>query len=138
MTGETDSGKSISVTSTLLPRKSNLAIAHAAATPNAQLHGTAIATTISVSRSAASASGSASAAQYTAAPFERAPASTNASGSTSTSATNAIATAISSPRSHAACDMAARRTSTGGRIEYPVAAVIASRVDAGPSTPAAR
>ena len=41
--GDTENGRSISVISTLLPRNSNLAIAHAAATPNTRFSGTAIA-----------------------------------------------------------------------------------------------
>ena len=49
----------MSVTRTLLPRNSNLAIAQAAATPNTRLSGTAIEATRSVRRIAASASGSA-------------------------------------------------------------------------------
>ena len=52
MTGETANGRSISVTSRLLPRKSNLAIAQAAATPKTGLSGTAIAATSRVSRTA--------------------------------------------------------------------------------------
>ena len=50
ITGDTENGRSISVISTLLPRKSNLAIAQAAATPNTRLSGTAIAAVSSVSR----------------------------------------------------------------------------------------
>ena len=46
-----------------LPRNSNLAIAHAAATPNTRLSGTAIAAVSSVSRTAAQASGSCKALQ---------------------------------------------------------------------------
>lgn len=48
MTGDTENGKSISVSSRFLPRNSNLAIAHAAATPNTTFSGTAIAATVSV------------------------------------------------------------------------------------------
>ena len=58
MTGETENGRSISVVSTLLPRKSNLAIAHAAATPNVRFSGTAMAAASSVSLIADTASGS--------------------------------------------------------------------------------
>ena len=56
-TGETEKGRSTRVMSRLLPRKSNLAIAHAAHIPNTRLKGTAIAATVSVSRSADCASG---------------------------------------------------------------------------------
>ena len=58
ITGLTENGRSISVRSRFLPRKSNLAIAHAAAMPNAQFSGTEIAAATSVRRIAASASGS--------------------------------------------------------------------------------
>ena len=58
MTGDTENGRSISVISKLLPGKLNLAMAHAAATPNTRLSGTAIAAVSSVRRIAASASGS--------------------------------------------------------------------------------
>jgi hypothetical protein len=58
MTGDTANGRSISVTSALLPRNSNFAIAHAAATPKIMLSGTVIAATNSVSLTAAKASGS--------------------------------------------------------------------------------
>ena len=51
------------VISTCLPRKSNFAIAHAAATPNTMLSGTATAAASKVSRIAASASGSLTAAK---------------------------------------------------------------------------
>ena len=43
ITGDTANGRSISVISTLLPRKSNLAIAQAAARPNTRFSGTQIA-----------------------------------------------------------------------------------------------
>ncbi len=57
MTGETAKGKSMSVINVLLPRNSNFAIAHAAATPKTRLKGTAIAATVSVSFTAAQAVG---------------------------------------------------------------------------------
>ena len=63
MTGETENGRSISVIRSCLPRKSNLAIAQAAATPKTRFSGTAIAAASSVSRIAERASGSASAAK---------------------------------------------------------------------------
>ena len=58
ITGETANGRSISVVSSCLPRKSNFAIAQPAHTPNSRLAGTAMAAAISVSFSAAIASGS--------------------------------------------------------------------------------
>ncbi len=59
ITGDTASGRSMSVISTLLPRNSNLAIAQAAASPNTVLIGTTTAAVSSVRRMAASVSGSA-------------------------------------------------------------------------------
>ena len=63
ITGLTENGRSMKVSSRFLPRKSNLAIAQAAATPKTRLSGTEIAAAISVSLIAESASGSASAAR---------------------------------------------------------------------------
>ena len=57
-TGDTAKGRSMAVTSSDFPRKSNFAIAHAAATPKAAFSGTEIAATRSVSRIAARAIGS--------------------------------------------------------------------------------
>ena len=57
-TGETAKGRSIAVVSSDFPRKSNLAMAQAAATPNTAFRGTEIAATSSVSRIAARATGS--------------------------------------------------------------------------------
>ncbi len=48
ITGEIENGRSISVSRMFLPRKSNFAIAHAAATPKMQLSGTEIAAAIKV------------------------------------------------------------------------------------------
>ena len=58
ITGETANGRSISVTSRLLPRNSKRAMAQAAAMPNSVLAGTTIAAVSSVSRIAACVSGS--------------------------------------------------------------------------------
>ncbi len=63
ITGDTAKGRSIRVTSKLLPRKSKRAMAHEAARPKTTLRGTATTTTISVRRSAASVSASVTAAQ---------------------------------------------------------------------------
>ncbi len=62
ITGETENGRSISVNNTLLPRKSNLAMHHAAATPKTRLSGTETPAAISVSLIASSAYGSVTAA----------------------------------------------------------------------------
>ena len=53
-TGETENGRSMSVISTVLPRKSNFAIAQAAATPKTQFSGTAMPAAMNVSLIAAS------------------------------------------------------------------------------------
>ena len=58
MTGDTANGRSISVINALLPRKSNFAMVHAAASPKTILSGTAIDAVSNVSRIALSASGS--------------------------------------------------------------------------------
>ncbi len=57
-TGDTEKGRSIRVTRKVLPGKSNLAIAQAAAMPNTVLSGTAMAAATSDSRTAARVSGS--------------------------------------------------------------------------------
>jgi hypothetical protein len=56
-TGDTENGRSINVMSSVLPRNSNLAIAHAAARPKTTLSGTLIAAMSKVSFIAAHASG---------------------------------------------------------------------------------
>ena len=72
MTGDTENGRSISVIRNCLPRKSNFAIAQAAATPKIVLTGTTIAAVVSVRRIAASVSGVCNASRYTASPRENA------------------------------------------------------------------
>ena len=68
-TGETENGRSMKVMRKALPRKSNLAIAQAAATPKTALSGTAMAAAISVSWIAARTSGLAKEATASAKPF---------------------------------------------------------------------
>src|SRR5471032_1332168 len=58
MTGDTENGRSISVTNILFPRNEYLLTHHAALTPNTTFSGTEISTAITVSFSADSASGS--------------------------------------------------------------------------------
>src|SRR3954465_14374580 len=82
ITGLTENGRSTSEISNVLPRNSNLVIAHAAIKPNTRLRVTEIAATVSVSRIAESASGSVSAEKYAPTPFENACANTTTSGST--------------------------------------------------------
>src|SRR5690606_24341711 len=48
ITGDTENGRSIIVSSSCLPRNSNLAINHAAATPKTRLRGTEISATVNV------------------------------------------------------------------------------------------
>src|SRR6266699_2283684 len=79
-TGETENGKSISVTKKLLPTKLNFPIAQAAATPKIRFSGTAMPAAISVNRIAASASGSCKLAKYTETPLASADANTTAKG----------------------------------------------------------
>ncbi len=57
MIGDTAKGKSMIVSSTLLPRKSNFATAHAAATPKTRFSATALPAAINVTRTAARVSG---------------------------------------------------------------------------------
>src|ERR1700731_3730885 len=86
----------------VLPRKSNLAIAHAATKPNTRFRPTEIAATHNVSLTADSASGADSAEKYAATPLEKACAKTTTSGST----TNTV-------RKLTAIAMMMRRTSQG-------------------------
>jgi len=58
MIGEMVNGRSMSVSSRVLPKKSNFAIAHEAASPNSVLSGTLTAAAISVSLIAARVAGS--------------------------------------------------------------------------------
>ena len=61
MTGDTPKGRSMRVMRAFLPRKSNFAMAQAAATPKSRFRGTATAAVRSVSFNAARAMGSRSA-----------------------------------------------------------------------------
>ena len=80
-TGETENGRSINVVSNCLPRNSNLAIAHAAATPNTTFKGIAIAAANKVKRMADKVSGCVIACRYTAKPLRNASVKTDTSGS---------------------------------------------------------
>src|SRR5690606_29373688 len=88
---------SINVVRKALPLNSNLAIAHAAATPKTRLSGTAIAATVSVRRMAASVSGSLSANRNSPAPRRNASMNTAISGSTRNSTRKPSASAIRIP-----------------------------------------
>src|SRR4249919_1859594 len=100
-TGDTANGRSISASSTRLPRNSKRVTAHAVSTPKNALSGMTIAAVSRVSLSAARASGSTSAANQTPRPFSNAAPSTIASGSTTSSAISTTAIAISVQRTHA-------------------------------------
>src|SRR6478609_6215515 len=100
MTGDTAKGKSMSVMRRLLPRKLNLAIAHAAATPNTRFAGTAIAAAVSVSLMALIASGSVNAWKNGPNPLRSASVNTAASGSRRKQATNAKAIVMKVTRTH--------------------------------------
>src|SRR5271165_1678730 len=115
MTGDTANGRSISVVRTLFPGNLNFAIAQAAATPNATLAGTTIATVSSVSLIEASALGSAIDARKWPAPLAAASAKTTASGSTRKNARKASATAVSSQRAHAGSRVARGEAARAGR-----------------------
>src|SRR6266571_6950115 len=94
-TGETENGKSISVTRKLLPTKLNFPIAQAAATPKIRFRGTAMPAAISVKRIAASASGSRKLAKYTETPLASAEAKTTAKGMNRNTPRNKAAIVIS-------------------------------------------
>ena len=91
-----------------LPRNSNFAIAHAAATPNSVLSNTAKNAVIKVRRIAASASLSVSAARYDCTPPARACANTVINGSSRKIARKTRVTPISSQRTSAGSLVAER------------------------------
>src|SRR6266566_4396547 len=99
-TGETENGKSISVTRKLLPTKSNFPIAQAAATPKIRFSGTAMPAAISVKRIAASASGSRKLAKYTETPLASAEVKTTAKGINRNTPRNKTAIVISDQRTN--------------------------------------
>ena len=101
ITGEIASGRSMSVMRMLLPRNSNLAIAHAAARPNTVLIGTTTSAVVSVRRIAAAVSGSAKLCRYAATPWANAMANTVASGASSTAARKVSDTVMNSQRTMA-------------------------------------
>jgi len=101
-TGDTASGRSISVMRMLLPRNSNLAIHHAAVMPKTVFNGTTMAAVVSVSRMAARVSGSAKLEKYATHPFEMAVASTAASGAASSAPRKVSDTVINIQRTRVA------------------------------------
>ena len=84
-----ENGRSIRVSSTPLPRNSNLAMHQAAATPKAAFSGTAIAATSRVSLIAETASGSRTEAMYLPIPLAKASWNTTNSGSSTSPAITA-------------------------------------------------
>src|SRR5690606_17773687 len=101
MTGETENGRSIRVTSRLLPRNSYLLTHQAAATPNTRFSGTEMPTASSVSCSAAMASGSKIASKKVPKPCFSASLMTISSGSSRNSANTSQAATISTRRPQA-------------------------------------
>ena len=95
-TGDTENGKSSSVVSNCLPRKSKRVKSHAIATPKTALTGTTIAAVIRVNLIADKASVSESEARYSRQPPFKASANTAVSGMTSITARNSSAMPISS------------------------------------------
>src|SRR6267378_4482738 len=85
---------------TLLPKKSNLPMAQAAATPKRRFAGTAMPAAIRVSRIAAQASGSRKLARYAAKPFAKAELKTTANGKNRKTPRNSTAIPVSSQRTH--------------------------------------
>src|SRR5450830_527832 len=84
----------------LLPRNSNLAMHHDAATPNTRFSGTAMAAVIRVSLMAEIASGSMMAAIYASQPFLNASANTATSGTNRNTVRNSKAIVIRTVRTH--------------------------------------
>src|SRR5262245_53378857 len=101
MTGDTDNGGSISVVKIFFPRKSNFAMAQAAAMPKTQLSGTATAAVRSVNRIAETASGSLSDCQYKCQPLLKALAKTTIKGRKTKNPRKANAIAMSKRRTNA-------------------------------------
>ena len=132
ITGETASGRSISVMRKLLPWNSNLAMDQAAARPKTMLIGTTTSATVNVKRIAARVSGSRKLPKYGPNPLARAMAMTVASGANSSAARNTSDTV-----------MKAQRTSVPVSVPLPGRVAISSRMVMGsastnaPSRPAA-
>src|SRR5205823_3449334 len=134
MTGETENGRSINVISTLLPRKSNLAIAQAAATPKRRFAGTAITAATNVSRIAASASGSTIAATYTPNPLRSAEKKTNTNGTNRKTVRKKSAPVISVRRTNADSPPATPARSDDAGANANVAAAVVTFVVPGCGT----
>src|SRR5690348_442522 len=98
ITGETENGKSMNDVRRLLPRKSYLETAQAAATPNAEFKGTAMSAVMTVSLMEESASGSPSASHAASRPFSSAAENTVMSGSSRNKTTKAMVTPTSVQR----------------------------------------
>ena len=114
-TGDTANGRSISASSTRLPRKAKRVIVHAVSMPKKALTGITMAATVRLSSSAASASGSAIAAHHSENPLPKAEASTTSSGSTTSSAIIRTASPIRP-----------RRTQAGSRCSGDISLLLAS------------
>ena len=129
MTGDTANGRSISVTSRLLPRNSKRAIAQAAQMPKTVLTGTTIAAVSSVSLIEAIVSGSLRLANHSPKPLASACTSTAPSGASSRSPRKPTETAMSATR-------AARAPRVSGRTS--VATLAPAAISAPPRCPCRR
>src|SRR4051794_5827526 len=109
----------MSVTSTVRPGNWNLAIAQAAAMPNATFSGTAIAATVTVRRMAASASGSRNEARYAATPLRSASTNTAASGRTRNRPRKASTTMVRAARVAAVSVVTGRQRSAASASGAP-------------------
>ena len=107
-TGETENGRSINVIRKALPRKSNLAMAQAAAMPKTAFSGTAMAAVSRVSRIAERASGSCRVAAAKATPCFSASAKTAIRGANSSKVSRTSTTPISRRRSQSGSVVARR------------------------------
>src|SRR5690242_10917838 len=125
-TGDTASGRSISVMRMLLPRNSNLAIHQAAVMPKIVFSGTTMAAAVSVNRIDARVASSEKLEKYAAQPCSSAMANTAASGAAS-----------SAPRNVSEMVMSSQRTSFERRLACPgrvASSAATSACEEGPAT----
>jgi hypothetical protein len=119
ITGETASGRSMSVIRKLFPLNSNLAIDQPAAKPKTVLMGTTTSAVIRVRRMAARVSGSKNVAKYAAAPLASAIAITVASGANRSAARNTMDKVMNVQRTTAATTVSRPgRVATSSRMTY--------------------
>eukprot|EP01022_Parablepharisma_sp_SALTPOND_P004178 TRINITY_DN1187_c2_g1_i1.p1 TRINITY_DN1187_c2_g1~~TRINITY_DN1187_c2_g1_i1.p1 ORF type:complete len:554 (-),score=206.99 TRINITY_DN1187_c2_g1_i1:2173-3834(-) len=126
ITGETENGRSIRVSNRFLPRNSNLAIAHAAATPKTRFSGTAMAAVSRVSLMADQASASVIDATQTSQPLRSASQNTATSGTNRNRVRNTSATPISDARTQAGSPVAPGVSGGSPRAMAWLAAVLST------------